>query len=40
MDLWRPWIQSRAGDLLQELQVSLDDQAQFAELSRQPDWRA
>ena len=34
MDLWRPWIQSRAGDLLQQLQGSLDDQAQFAELSR------
>tara|TARA_B100000989_G_C19523322_1_gene465432 strand:+ start:234 stop:2084 length:1851 start_codon:yes stop_codon:yes gene_type:complete len=34
MDLWRPWIQSRAGDLLQELQGSLDDQAQFAKLSR------
>ena len=34
MDLWRPWIQSRAGDLLKELQISLDDQAQFAELSR------
>ena len=34
MDLWRPWIQSRAGNLLQELKGSLDDQAQFAELSR------
>ena len=34
MDLWRPWVQSRAGDLLQELQGSLDDQAEFAELSR------
>ena len=34
MDLWRPWIQSRAGDLLQKLQGTLDDQAQFAELSR------
>jgi cobaltochelatase CobT len=34
MDLWRPWVQSRAGDLLQELQGSLDDQAQFAALSR------
>ncbi|MGB2310571.1 MAG: cobaltochelatase subunit CobT, partial [Candidatus Puniceispirillaceae bacterium] len=34
MDLWRPWVQSRAGDLLQELQGSLDDQPQFAALSR------
>ncbi|MEC8109507.1 MAG: cobaltochelatase subunit CobT [Pseudomonadota bacterium] len=34
MDLWRPWIQSRAGDLLQELKHTLEDQAQFAELSR------
>ena len=34
MDLWRPWIQSRAGDLLQELHDSLDDQARFAKLSR------
>jgi len=34
MDLWRPWIHNRAGDLLQELKDSLDDQAQFAELSR------
>jgi cobaltochelatase CobT len=34
MDLWRPWIQNRAGDLLQELKHTLEDQAQFAELSR------
>jgi len=34
MDLWRPWVQSRAGDLLEQLGESLDDQAQFAELSR------
>ena len=34
MDLWRPWIHSRASDLLQELEGSLYDQAQFAELSR------
>ena len=34
MDLWRPWIQSRAGDLFQKLLGKLDDQAQFAELSR------
>lgn len=34
MDLWRPWVQSRAGDLFQKLQRSLEDQEQFAELSR------
>ena len=34
MDLWRPWINSRAGDLLPQLQDSIDDQAQFAKLSR------
>jgi cobaltochelatase CobT len=34
MDLWRPWVQSRAGDLLEQLGESLDDQAQFGELSR------
>jgi len=34
MDLWRPWIKSRAGDLLGELGESLDDQAKFAEISR------
>jgi len=35
MDLWRPWVQSRAGDLMKELAENLDDQARFAELSRQ-----
>ena len=34
MDLWRPWVHNRAGDLLQQLQDTLDDQAQFAKLSR------
>ena len=34
MDLWRPWVKSRAGELLDELGQSLDDQESFAELSR------
>jgi cobaltochelatase CobT len=34
MDLWKPWIESRAGDLLEQLSNTLDDQAQFAEISR------
>ncbi|MDC1382130.1 cobaltochelatase subunit CobT [Candidatus Puniceispirillum sp.] len=34
MDLWRPWIKSRAGDLINELGESLDDQSVFAKLSR------
>lgn len=34
MDLWRPWVKSRAGDLLDELGQSLDDQSAFASLSR------
>ena len=34
MDLWRPWVESRAGELFSELGASLDDQARFAEISR------
>ena len=34
MDLWRPWVESRAGDLFSELDASLEDQASFAEISR------
>ena len=34
MDLWRPWIKSRAGDLIKELEGLLDDQSAFAKLSR------
>ena len=34
MDLWRPWVKSRAGELFEELGDSLDDQARFAEISR------
>ena len=34
MDLWRPWVKSRAGELISELIDQLDDQSAFAELSR------
>ena len=34
MDLWRPWVKSRAGELISELGDQLDDQSSFAELSR------
>ncbi|RZO31025.1 MAG: cobaltochelatase subunit CobT [SAR116 cluster bacterium] len=34
MDLWRPWVESRAGELFSELDDSLEDQARFAEVSR------
>ena len=34
MDLWRPWVKSRAGELLDALGESLEDQESFAELSR------
>lgn len=34
MDLWRPWVKSRAGELIGELGNQLDDQSAFAELSR------
>ncbi len=34
MDLWRPWVQSRAGDLLDALAENLDDQTKFAKLSQ------
>ena len=35
LDLWRPWVKSRAGDLMQELAKNLEDQEKFAQLSRQ-----
>ena len=35
MNLWRPWIESRAGDLLQQMQGTEDDQLAFAKLARQ-----
>ena len=34
VDLWRPWIENRAGDLIDQLGYSVDDQASYAELSR------
>ena len=34
MDLWRPWVKSRAGELIGELGNQLDNQSAFAELSR------
>ena len=34
MDLWRPWIQNKAGDLLSEMKLAGDNQEQFAELSK------
>ncbi|MDC0062544.1 cobaltochelatase subunit CobT [Candidatus Puniceispirillum sp.] len=34
MDLWRPWVKSRAGELISELGGQIDDQSAFAELSR------
>ena len=34
MDLWRPWINTRAGDLLQEMRSCEENQSDFAELSR------
>ncbi|MGB1036231.1 MAG: cobaltochelatase subunit CobT, partial [Candidatus Puniceispirillales bacterium] len=34
VDLWRPWIENRAGDLIDQLGHNIDDQASYAELSR------
>ena len=34
IDLWRPWVQSRAGDLLKKLEGSVDDQIKFAKFAR------
>ena len=34
MDLWRPWINARASDLLQEMRSCEESQSDFAELSR------
>ena len=33
MDLWRPWVESRAGELFRERRP-LEDQATFVEISR------
>ena len=35
LDLWRPWVKSRAGDLMRELTANLEDQEKFAQLARQ-----
>ncbi len=35
LDLWRPWVTSRAGGLMQKLAANLEDQKKFAKLSRQ-----
>ncbi len=34
MDLWRPWIQARAGDLLEEMRSAETNQQEFADLSK------
>ncbi|UUX51673.1 cobaltochelatase subunit CobT [Nisaea acidiphila] len=35
VDLWRPWVNSKIGDTLDELSRHVDDQEAYAELSRQ-----
>ena len=35
MELWRPWIQSRAGALLERMQGTEGDQASFAKMARE-----
>ena len=35
MELWRPWIQSRAGALLEKMQGAEGDQASFAKMARE-----
>ena len=35
VDLWRPWIESRAGALMQKLRDNINDQNAYAELTRQ-----
>ena len=35
MELWRPWITARAGDLLEQIKGSETDQAAYAKLARQ-----
>ncbi len=35
MDLWRPFIESRAGDLLEEMKTATQNQAVFAEFAKQ-----
>ena len=35
VDLWRPWVESRAGTLMQKLRDNINDQNAYAELTRQ-----
>lgn len=35
MELWRPWIESRAGDLLKKMQGQEEDQVSFAKMARE-----
>ena len=35
VDLWRPWVESRAGTLMQKLRDNIQDQNAYAELTRQ-----
>ena len=35
VDLWRPWVESRAGALMQKLRDNINDQNAYAELTRQ-----
>ena len=34
VDLWRPWIENRAGDLIESLKTNTDNQETYAEISR------
>ena len=35
VDLWRPWVENRAGALMQKLRDNIQDQSAYAELTRQ-----
>ena len=35
VDLWRPWVESRTGTLMQKLRDNINDQNAYAELTRQ-----
>ena len=34
VDLWRPWIENRAGDLIESLKTNTDNQETYAEIAR------
>jgi cobaltochelatase CobT len=34
VDLWRPWIEDKAGEILNDLENRIDDQSAFAQLTR------